>query len=105
LDDGFIPCDVLLNYFVGNRALIRDVVGRWNEEIKIGAEHWEFFYRCKLNGLRVGYSDKLSIYHDPEKNATQTAFRFDREEEMMQRALKAHNLSYLRRGNRTFYAE
>ena len=90
---------------MADTSLVRDAVGGWNENIKIGAEHWEFFYRCKEQGLKVGYSDELFIHHMPENNATYAAFRFDREKEMMQRALAEHDLSYLRRGDRTFYAE
>ncbi len=55
--------DIVLNVFVGKTKSVLDM-GGWDENLKL-QEHTEFFYRAKLNNLKVAFTNKLSIQHHP----------------------------------------
>lgn len=55
--------DIVLNVFVAKTKSVLDM-GGWDENLKL-QEHTEFFYRTKLNNLKVAFTNKLSIQHHP----------------------------------------
>ena len=96
-------CDLTHNFFIARTHSVRDVVGGWHAPLKSIGEHWEFFYRCKQAGLKVGHTRAFGIYHHAEAHESSneyTAFRYGREQEMISRSLQRHNLQYLQRGTR-----
>jgi glycosyltransferase involved in cell wall biosynthesis len=97
-----IRCDLTLNFFLARTDAIRNKVGGWDPALKSTGEHWEFFYRCKESGLDVAFSDAFGIYHRPDDNARYERYRYDDEEEMLQRSLRRHDFRYLDRGDAIF---
>lgn len=94
-------CDLVLNFFIARTAAVRDTVGGWSPELKSIGEHWEFFYRCKQAGLKVGFTDEFSAYHHAiEDSATYRSHRHDHEATMISRSLQTHGFRYLKRGSR-----
>ena len=94
-------CDLVLNFFIARTEAIREVVGGWAPSLKSIGEHWEFFYRCKKSGLKVGFTDQFSAYHHAvENNSTYRSFRHDHESAMISRSLQIHGFDYLKRGKR-----
>lgn len=55
--------DIVLNVFVAKTESVMNI-GGWDENLKL-QEHTEFFYRAKINNLKVAFSNKLSIQHHP----------------------------------------
>jgi GT2 family glycosyltransferase len=49
-------------------------VNGWDESFKVG-EHEDFFYRAKLNGLKVALVEDLSAHHYPGAKKEYRAFR------------------------------
>lgn len=96
-------CDLILNFFMARTHAVRDVVGGWHPMLKSTGEHWEFFYRCKNEGLCVAYSDAFGVCHLPEENPQYNRFRYQEEREMVVASLKHHNFRYLDRGDSVFY--
>ena len=87
-------CDYTLNFFLANTQAIRDKVGGWDEELKI-CEHWEFFYRAKMQQLRVATTEKVGVGHRPSQRGTYSQHRFSREDECRRRGLSKHGLKTL----------
>jgi hypothetical protein len=54
--------DVVLNFFAVRTEVARRV--RWDDDLKLG-EHYEFFLRCKEQGVRVGYVPWVWAAHHP----------------------------------------
>ena len=52
--------DMGLNAFVARTERIREV--KWDDELKVG-EHWDFFWRAKQAGLRVGIYTGIGLWH------------------------------------------
>ncbi len=44
-------CAFVCNCFVANRDILQAI--RWDEDLKVD-EHWDFFWRAKIAGVRVG---------------------------------------------------
>jgi hypothetical protein len=44
-------CAFVCNCFVANRDILKAI--RWDEDLKVD-EHWDFFWRAKIAGVRVG---------------------------------------------------
>jgi len=44
-------CAFVCNCFVAHRDILRAI--RWDEDLKVD-EHWDFFWRAKIAGVRVG---------------------------------------------------
>ena len=61
----FVETDLVLNFFVAKTEIIQKMQG-WDPELKL-QEHTEFFYRAKLNNLKVGFTNELSVQHHPFK--------------------------------------
>jgi len=55
--------DIVLNAFIAKTKSIIDM-GGWDEKLKL-QEHTEFFYRAKLNKLKVAFTNHFSIQHHP----------------------------------------
>lgn len=61
----FVETDLVLNFFLAKTEIIKKIQG-WDPELKL-QEHTEFFYRAKLNNLKVGFTNELSVQHHPFK--------------------------------------
>lgn len=69
----FTMTDIVLNFFIGNTERIRSV-NRWDDDLKL-CEHTAFFLNAKKNGIRVGFTNKMSIKHKPFRNKDYNAYR------------------------------
>ena len=61
----FAETDLVLNFFLAKTERIKEIHG-WDPKLKL-QEHTEFFYRAKLNNLKVGFTNELSVQHHPVK--------------------------------------
>lgn len=61
----FAETDLVLNFFLAKTERIKEIHG-WDPKLKL-QEHTEFFYRVKLNDLKVGFTNELSVQHHPVK--------------------------------------
>lgn len=68
-----VTTDIVNNFFIANTEKIKNI-GGWLEELKMG-EHEEFFYRAKLNNLKVGFYKNLAIGHYPIRSFSYRKFR------------------------------
>ena len=59
----FTITDITHNFFIGRTKIIREK-NRWDDELKIN-EHTAFFLNGKKVGLRVGFTNKMSVIHKP----------------------------------------
>lgn len=59
LPSGVTPCDIVLNYFIARTESIRPFP--WDERMKIGGEHGDWFLTLKDNGVRVAYISGVNI--------------------------------------------
>ena len=87
-------CDYTLNFFMADTEAIRDRVGGWDDDLKI-CEHWEFFYRAALNGLRVATTEEVGVRHRPMQREAYSHHRFSKEEACRRQGLKTHGLKTL----------
>ena len=55
--------DIVLNFFIGRTNSIKKM-GGWDNNLKL-QEHTEFFYRAKLNKLKVAFTNSFSVKHMP----------------------------------------
>ena len=58
---GIARCDYVGNCFVAYRDILQAI--RWDESLKM-EEHWDFFWRCKLAGVKVGVATDHSFQHE-----------------------------------------
>ena len=58
---GIARCDYVGNCFVAYRDILQAI--RWDESLKM-EEHWDFFWRCKLAGVKVGVATDHSFLHE-----------------------------------------
>lgn len=72
-DNELLLTDIVNNFFIGRTESIKKIKG-WLEELKLG-EHEEFFYRAKLNNLKVAFYKELAIGHYPIRNFSYNKFR------------------------------
>lgn len=56
---GFVRCHATLNHFIGDR----DSMPRWDDAIKVGGEHVDFFLECRRIGAAVAGTNALGFYH------------------------------------------
>ncbi len=59
-------CDIVPNTFVAKTNVVRDI--GWDESLKV-REHWEFFYRAWMEGLKVAISTAHRFDHRHIHNA------------------------------------
>ncbi len=64
----YIETDLVLNFFLAKTEEIKKM-GGWDNDLKL-QEHTEFFYRTKLNNLKIGFTNKLSVQHHPVRLKT-----------------------------------
>ena len=65
--------DIVLNFFIAKTDVIKNV-NRWDNELKL-QEHTAFFYKAKENGLRIAFSNKLSVQHKPLRISDYGSYR------------------------------
>lgn len=71
--NGYVAwCDMSSNAFLARTETIRNL--RWDEELKT-FEHWEFFYRAKLAGLKVAVAGDCFIKHAHVESADYRTLR------------------------------
>jgi len=85
----YTRCDYALQFFMAKTDAVREKVGGWNKDLKSFGEHWEFFYRGVLGGLKVATTEEVGAVHMPVRNKEYNQFRF-REEHYLQLSLKKH---------------
>lgn len=71
--DAVHSCDLVNNFFIARTDSVVKAKG-WDTEFKVG-EHEDFFYRAKLNGLKVALVEDLSAHHYPGAKKDYLAFR------------------------------
>lgn len=59
----YTKTDIVLNFFIAKTKTILEK-NLWDEELKL-QEHTAFFYKAKLNKLKIGYTNKFSVRHCP----------------------------------------
>lgn len=57
--DKFQRCDLTVNYFLARTKDIRDIP--WDERMKIGGEHGDWFLELKLQGKKVAWAKDVNI--------------------------------------------
>jgi glycosyltransferase involved in cell wall biosynthesis len=82
--------DFILNCFIGRTDFFN--THKWDEEIKIGSEHDDFFYNLKKFNPKISHIDSVSIAHYPEYTKEYKSFRKGRFDHFYQMFLKKHNL-------------
>lgn len=63
-NQGFCQVDCGPNFFFAKTEAVKRVL--WDENMRM-MEHWDFFLRCKENGLRVFYTNRVKIKHNHDK--------------------------------------
>ena len=69
----YVDTDLVLNFFIARTRIVREK-NRWDDELKL-QEHTAFFYKAKINGLKVGFSNEFSIQHRPIKLKKYSTYR------------------------------
>lgn len=65
--NGLSICDMIPNFWIGRTGSLRRL-GGWDERLKCGGEHLEFFFRAKRLGLVVASMKTRPIGHRHQKN-------------------------------------
>src|SRR5262249_39185328 len=76
--DGLPVFDVVHNFFLARRDRLRR--DPWDERLKIGSEHTEFFLRLRERGLRCTRLPDVAVYHYPQLPPEYQAIREDRQQ-------------------------
>ena len=61
-----LKCDLVPNFFIASSS-IKDKI-KWDDRLKIGGEHLDFFLRAKEIGLKVFYTSHVKINHNVGMN-------------------------------------
>ena len=69
----FERVDIVHNFFIAKTNVIRDRC-RWDDAIKIH-EHTPFFIKAKRQGLKVGFTDSMSVQHKPIRTKKYNQYR------------------------------
>jgi len=85
----FIPCDVVKNFFIGKIDLILDNL--YDEKLKL-AEHEDFFYRLKIKGYKVFYTNYLDAKYINDKNPIYNNYRQRIYNEFMPKVKKKYGI-------------
>lgn len=83
-------CDYTHNFFVARTKVVREVLGGWDENLKIN-EHLDFFIRAKNLGLRVATTHEVSAKHAQTYRRKYLSFRHGRD--FRDQVLTKHNLA------------
>lgn len=89
-DGNIFYCDMVPNCFVAKSDAIKEI--GWDENLKVH-EHWEFFHRGWLQGLRVAITADHSFDHRHISNPAYTHLR--NRSWYLRRGLKKHGLRKL----------
>ncbi|WP_170165130.1 glycosyltransferase family 2 protein [Inmirania thermothiophila] len=68
-------CELVQNFFIARTRAVRERVGGWDERIKIGGDHEDFFHRASRAGLRIGHTEPFGVVHYPERPSRYARFR------------------------------
>ncbi|XZE33828.1 glycosyltransferase [Pirellulaceae bacterium SH501] len=79
-------CAYVSNCFVAYRDVLQAI--RWDEELKV-EEHWEFFWRAKIAGVKVGVAMDHMFLHEHVDPPEYQRYR----PEFWDRSLQKHNLT------------
>lgn len=82
--------DICENFFLANTDKVRSV--KWYDKLKLN-EHEDFFIRAKKQGLKIGVTTGVKIYHYPEVNNT---FKRHREMDYYKYVLENNELEELK---------
>lgn len=74
-EEPLVRCDLAQNFFIARTDRVRATVGGWNEAIKIGGDHEDFFYRARSKGLKVAQTEAFGTIHYREMNSVYGAYR------------------------------
>lgn len=69
----FARSDIVLNFFVARTQAILEK-NMWDNDLKM-SEHTAFFVCAKRNGVKVGYTSRMSIQHKPIKTGEYAVYR------------------------------
>lgn len=69
----FTKTDICHNFFLAKTDRIK-ALGGWDNELKL-QEHTEFFVRAKAFGIKVGFTNKMSVKHFPEQSKNYSSKR------------------------------
>ena len=72
-DAAYIDCEIGHNFFAARTETIQGL-GGWDPALKI-KEHWDFFLRAKLAGLKCAVVPEVSVWHRKESNPLYRSFR------------------------------
>jgi glycosyltransferase involved in cell wall biosynthesis len=64
-------CQIILNFFIARTASVSQC--KWDEDLKV-AEHAAFFFAHR-NRLKIGFTETVSIMHNPRKPLSYKKFR------------------------------
>jgi GT2 family glycosyltransferase len=73
--DGLPVFDIVHNFFVASRARLEE--NAWDERLKIGEEHTDFFLRAKERGWLCTRLPDVVVYHRPAQPPAYEAYRVD----------------------------
>lgn len=83
--------DFVLNCFIGNTAFFK--LNQWDEYIKIGSEHDDFFFGIKSLKPKIAHTVSVSISHYPMVTKDYNNFRKSRFDFYFDYFLKKHGLT------------
>jgi len=69
----FERVDLVHNFFIARTEVVRDQC-RWDDSIKIH-EHTPFFIHAKRQGLKVGFTNSMSVKHKPFRTMKYSNYR------------------------------
>lgn len=69
----FCKTDIVHNFFVAKTDVIRDK-NKWDDELKL-QEHTAFFLNAKKNGIKVAFTNSMSVKHKPIRLKKYNSFR------------------------------
>ena len=73
-DQGTIPCDIVLNFFMAETDAVLNKVGGWDPRFKI-VEHTPFFWNAKKKNLKVAFTPSVMVNHNPARPQRYFTFR------------------------------
>ena len=66
-------CEVVLNFFLAKTSSVKSI-GGWDTQLKL-AEHTDFFINAKDHSLKVGFTEKCTVLHEPKREGSYIDFR------------------------------
>lgn len=83
--------DICSNFFIANTKKIKNIGGWTPELLKVG-EHEFFFWKAKLNNIKIAFSPNFGVVHYPKKTLNYIKFR-GRASSLFQKACEINNLN------------